>query len=155
MAEKLNADGQALRAVIARELQRQYEQSGPYGQLHYLSPGEDGVVQLEGGLDTDALSLAIMRHGVGTAYKALVGYDPFEDDPSQTLEEVVELFAGVAAEHKAAEEQTARDKIAQAEGLIRDLCDHEGAEGWSADLRERLDGYIFVTKPAGASDGQS
>lgn len=155
MATKLNTDGLALREVIAAELERQHEQSGIH-DLVVRRTEEPSQLSIEGKVDLDELSLAIMRHGIGTAYKALVGYDPFEDDPSQTLEEVTELFAGVLAEHKAAEEQTARDKLEQAEWLIREMSAHEGAEGFSNYLTERLDGYVFVTKPAeGQSDGKS
>jgi hypothetical protein len=36
-------------------------------------------------------------------------------------------------------------KLIEAEWLIRELCGHEGAEGWSEYLRRRLDAYEFVT----------
>lgn len=35
------------------------------------------------------------RNFLGHAYKELVGYDPFEDDPNQTVEEITELYCGV------------------------------------------------------------
>lgn len=38
-----------------------------------------------------------------------------------------------------------RAHLVEAEELIRQLCDHEGAEGWSADLRTRLDAYEMLT----------
>lgn len=87
-----------VREAIEAELKRQYEASGPYGQLHYLSFGEDGRVQLEGGVDLEQLSLAIRRHRLADEYVALVGYDPFVDDPTITVEQVEELIAGVTAE---------------------------------------------------------
>lgn len=37
------------------------------------------------------------------------------------------------------------EKLAEAEWLIRNLSSHEGAEGWSKDLSERLYEYDFVT----------
>jgi hypothetical protein len=38
------------------------------------------------------------------------------------------------------------DKLAEAEWLVRELAAHEGAEGLSEYLRERLDKYEFVVK---------
>lgn len=38
------------------------------------------------------------------------------------------------------------DRLAEAEYLIGELCDHEGAEGWSADLRARLNTYFATYK---------
>ena len=32
-------------------------------------------------------------------------------------------------------------RLAEAERLIDELCDHEGAEGWSEDLRRDLDNF--------------
>lgn len=37
-------------------------------------------------------------------------------------------------------------KLAEAEALIRELCAHEGAEGHSISLVNRLDAYQFETK---------
>lgn len=39
-------------------------------------------------------------------------------------------------------------KLAEAEWLIRELCSHEGAEGWSLYLNERLAKYEFETPPS-------
>lgn len=99
----LNQDGLLLRAAILKELERQHEQSGIH-DLVVSRTEEPDQLRVEGKLNLDELSLAIMKHGVGKAYKAVVGYDPFEDDPSQTLEEVTEMLAGVIAEHQAAEQ---------------------------------------------------
>ncbi|TPN04489.1 hypothetical protein [Mesorhizobium sp. B2-1-2] len=38
------------------------------------------------------------RNFLGHAYRELVGYDPFEDDPSQTVDQIAELYCGVVAE---------------------------------------------------------
>ena len=111
-----------IREAIEAELKRQYEASGPYGQLHYLSFGEDGCVQLEGGVDLEQLSLAIRRHQLGAEYIALVGYDPFVDDPTQTVEQVEELIAGVRAEAAEAEQSRMR----RAESLLRECLGDYG-----------------------------
>jgi hypothetical protein len=131
-----------IREAVEAELKRQYEASGPYGQLHYLSLGEDGIVQLEGGVDLEEMATAIHKRLLGEQYVALVGYDPFVGDPTQTVEQVEELIAGVRAEAGVAQAL----QLAEAEGIIRDLCDHEGAEGWSKDLNDRLDRYQFTTE---------
>lgn len=39
-----------------------------------------------------------------------------------------------------------RAKLAEAEWLVRELNKHEGAEGWSQYLNQRLDEYKFETK---------
>ncbi len=54
----------------------------------------DAVKALIAGLST-LPDDAARRAFLGTAYTALVGYDPFEDDPRQTIEEIAELFIGV------------------------------------------------------------
>lgn len=150
MAEKLNdPSAAALCEAIGAELERQHEQTGITEGLVMTRTEEAGVVRLDGRLDLHALTDAVMRHGLGQAYKALVGYDPFEDDPSQTVAEVQELLAGVAAEAKAAEQT----QLAEAEWLIREMSGHEGAEGWSDYLSKRLDAYQFTTKAEGQTDG--
>lgn len=145
MAEKqLTGAASALCEAIAAELERQHEDTGIHG-LVVSRTEEAGVVNVHGPLDLHAVTEAVMRHSLGGAYKALVGYDPFEDDPTQTVEGVRDLLNGVAQEHRNAELSKLRD----AEQLIRDLDSHEGAEGWSADLRQRLDAYHFATKAEG------
>lgn len=102
----LNQDGLLLRAAILKELERQHEQSGIH-DLVVSRTEEPDQLRVEGKLNLDELSLAIMKHGVGKAYKVIVGYDPFEDDPTQTLEEVTQLLGEVIVEHqRAAEEQS-------------------------------------------------
>ncbi|UUV44846.1 hypothetical protein RCRUDOLPH_79 [Rhodobacter phage RcRudolph] len=128
MAEKLNTDGFALREVIAAELERQHENTGIYG-LVVRRTDEPGVLILDGQVDLDALTIAIMKHGVGTAYKAVVGYNPFEDDPSQTLQEVTELLAGVIAEAQAADAQAA-----EPERVYLYDCDHGQGEVVATNL---------------------
>lgn len=47
---------EAIQKALLDELKRQYDESGPYGALHYFSPSEDGKVQLEGGIDLEAMA---------------------------------------------------------------------------------------------------
>lgn len=149
MAEKLtDPSAAALCEAIGAELERQHENTGIYG-LVMRRTEEPGTVILDGAVDLHALTEAVMRHGLGQAYKALVGYDPFEDDPSQTVAEVQALLAGVAAEAKAAEQSQLRE----AEWLIREMSGHEGAEGFSDYLTKRLEAYQFTTTAEGQTDG--
>jgi hypothetical protein len=63
------------------------------------------TAQLDGFIASLALALKTLptdagrRNFLGHAYKELVGYDPFEDDPSQTVDEITALYCGVAFEH--------------------------------------------------------
>lgn len=45
-------------------------------------------------------------------------------------------------------------RLAEAEALIDRLCAHEGAEGWSEDLRQDLDCFYAQRKADSASVGQ-
>ena len=38
-------------------------------------------------------------------------------------------------------------RLASADYLIKELCDHEGAEGWSEYLTKALDEYLGSAKP--------
>lgn len=134
--------------AIGAELERQHEESGIYG-LVVRRTEEPGRVILDGSVDLHALSTALVKHGLGAAYKELVGYDPFEDDPSQTVEEVRELLLGVAKEHRDAE----LAQLREAEWLIREMSGHEGAEGFSDYLTKRLEAYQFTTAAEGQTDG--
>lgn len=50
-------------------------------------------------------------------------------------------WARAAFEESTGEESPLDQRLAEADALIKELCEHEGAEGWSADLRRRLDRY--------------
>ena len=61
MAHKLREELQPIAKAIEAELKRQCEESGPYGQLHYLSINDDGLAQIEGAIDIDQLTTAVTR----------------------------------------------------------------------------------------------
>lgn len=45
------------------------------------------------------------------------------------------------------DETALKTKLTEAEWLIRELCGHEGAEGFSEYLNKRLEAYEFTTQP--------
>ena len=59
--DQLRQELRPIAKAIEAELKRQQEQSGPYGQLHYLSINEDGLAQIEGAIDVDGLTKAVTR----------------------------------------------------------------------------------------------
>lgn len=50
-----------LRSALVAELQRQAQESGPYGALHYLSVNDEGEAHVEGAINIDALVLALAQ----------------------------------------------------------------------------------------------
>lgn len=57
----MDYDVHPIRAALQVELGRQHRESGPYGDLHYMSVGEDGKVQLEGAVDLEAMAKVAVK----------------------------------------------------------------------------------------------
>lgn len=110
----------------------------PEHDLPAIAYSDDFAVVARAYIDTmlaPMLDDVVKRVWLGAAYKHAVGYDPFEDHPANTVEEVSELLAGVLAESVKAAVKDADDGCPKGdpgchsgEGDCHDTCERPAAE---------------------------
>lgn len=77
-------------AILAAELKRQQEQSGPYGALHYLSVNDEDEAHLEGSVDLGAVAEALWpkpthQHKKGGLYTKMMDATHSETEEAMTV----------------------------------------------------------------------